>query len=111
MFSLEKRTITGSFCIKLVNKKIKNNFEHVLYPLHIKSEEKTYIGYKSELKEGVAYVSQVWCKVCASNKGKLYERHAVKGATKTAAESFANGTDFATKHLVQIFDFDRHCFL
>ena len=70
----------------------------------------TYIGYKSELKEGVAYVSQVWCKVCASNKGKLYERHAVKGATEAAAESFANGTDFTTKHLVQIFDFDRHIF-
>ena len=43
MLSLEKRTITGSFCIKLVNKKIKNNFEHVLYPLHIKSEKKKII--------------------------------------------------------------------
>ena len=40
MLSLEKRTITGSFCIKLVNKKIKNNFEHVLYQ---KSEKKKII--------------------------------------------------------------------
>ena len=31
----------------------------------------TCIGYKSELKEGVAYVSQVWCKACASNQIKL----------------------------------------
>ena len=39
----------------------------------------TCIGHKSELKEGVAYVSQVWCKVCASNQGKLIAACIVTG--------------------------------
>ena len=39
----------------------------------------TCIGYKSELKEGVADVSQVWCKFCASNQGKLIAACIVTG--------------------------------
>ena len=45
-------------------------------------------------------VYQVWCKICAANKGKIYRHQEVKGTTKTAAECFINGTNFVTKHFV-----------
>ena len=39
----------------------------------------TCTGYKSQLKEGVAYISQVWRKACASNQGKLIAACTVTG--------------------------------
>lgn len=68
------------------------------------------IGHKCELKEGVTYFSHVWCKVGRFHNGKLYQHHAVKGATKTAAERFVDGRDFVTKYSVRVFNFDSHCF-
>ena len=61
----------------------------------------TCIGYNTY--EDVSYISKVWCKICAANKGKLYQHHAVKGATEEAAERFVDGTEFVTKHLVWFF--------
>ena len=36
----------------------------------------------------------------SANKDKTYRHQEVKGATKTAAERFINGTNFVTKHSV-----------
>ena len=63
-----------------------------------------YFGCKSELKKGVAHVSQVWCKACVSNQGNLYQRYAIKGATKATTECSFDGTGFTTEQLVQIRD-------
>ena len=63
-----------------------------------------YFGCKSELKKGVAYVSQVWCKACVSNQEKLYQRYAIKGVTKKTTECSFDGTGFITEQLVQIRD-------
>ena len=46
------------------------------------------------------YVYQVWQKICAENKNKIDRHQAVKGATKTAAERFINGTNFVIQHSV-----------
>ena len=58
------------------------------------------IGYKIEQKGEIDYVSEVWCKICAANKGKLYQHHAVKGATRIAVERFVNETNFITKNFL-----------
>ena len=57
------------------------------------------LGVKTKKNEG-EYVDQVWCKICAANKDKIYRHQEVKGATKTATENFINGTNFVTKHSV-----------
>ena len=57
------------------------------------------LGFKTKKNEG-EYVDQVWCKICAANKDKIYRHQEVKGATKTATENFINGTNFVTKHSV-----------
>ena len=56
-------------------------------------------GVKTKKNDQGEYVYQVWCKICAANKDKIY-RHQVKGATKAAAERFINGTNFVTKHSI-----------
>ena len=57
------------------------------------------LGVKTKKNEG-EYVDQVWCKICAANKDKIYRHQEVKGTTKTAAERFINGTNFVTKDFV-----------
>ena len=57
------------------------------------------LGVKTKKNEG-EYVDQVWCKICAANKDKIYRHQEVKVATKTATENFINGTNFVTKHSV-----------
>ena len=47
-------------------------------------------GVKTKKNDQDEYVYQVWCKICAANKAKIYRHQAVKGATKTAAERFIN---------------------
>ena len=39
------------------------------------------------------YVYQVWCKICAANKDKIYRHQALNGVTKTTAKRFINGTN------------------
>ena len=58
------------------------------------------LGVKTKKNDQNKYVYQVWCKISAANKDKVYRHQAVKGATKTAAEHFINGTNFVTKHSV-----------
>ena len=57
-------------------------------------------GVKTKKNDQDRYVYQVWCKICAANKDKICCHQAVKGATKTDAERFINGTSFVTKHSV-----------
>ena len=49
-------------------------------------------GVKTKKNDQNECVYQVWCKICAANKAKIYRHQAVKGATKTAAERFINHT-------------------
>ena len=58
------------------------------------------LGLKQKKNDQDEHVYQVLCKICAANKDKIYCHQAVKGATKTAAECFINGTNFVTKHSV-----------
>ena len=55
-------------------------------------------GVKTKKNDEGEYVDQVWCKICAANKDKIYRHQEVKGATNTAAERFINGTNFVTKY-------------
>ena len=55
---------------------------------------------KTKKSDRGEYVYQVWCKICAANKDKIYRHQEVKGATKAAAERFFNGANFVTKHSV-----------
>ena len=57
-------------------------------------------GVQTKKNDQDEYVYQVWCKICAANKDKIYHHQAVKGATKTAAKRFINGTNFMTKQSV-----------
>ena len=57
-------------------------------------------GVKTKKNDQDQHVCQVLCKICAANKDKIYRHQAVKGATKTVAERFINGTNFVTKHSV-----------
>ena len=57
-------------------------------------------GVKTKKNDQGEYVYQVWCKICAANKDKIYHHQEVKGATKTAAERFINGTNLVNKHSV-----------
>ena len=57
-------------------------------------------GVKTKKNDQDESVYQVWCKICAANKDKIYRHQAVKGATKTGAERFINGSSFVTKHSV-----------
>ena len=41
-----------------------------------------YFVCKGELKKGVAYIYQVWCMICESNKGTLYQYHADKNSCR-----------------------------
>ena len=56
------------------------------------------LGLKLKKKDQDKCVYQVWCKICAANKDKIYYHQAVKGTTKPATECFINGTNFVTKH-------------
>ena len=58
------------------------------------------VGVKTKKNDQDKYVYQVWCKICAANKDKIYRHQEVKGTTKTAAERFINGTNFVTKDFV-----------
>ena len=58
------------------------------------------LGVKTKKNDQGEYVYEVWCKICAANKGKIYRYQEVKDATKAAAEHFINGTNFVTKHSV-----------
>ena len=55
-------------------------------------------GVKTKKDDQDECVYQVWCKICAANKDKIYYHQAVKGTTKPATECFINGTNFVTKH-------------
>ena len=55
---------------------------------------------KTKKNDRGEYLYQVWCKICAANKDKIYRHQEVKGATKAAAERFNNGTNFVTKHSI-----------
>ena len=55
-------------------------------------------GVKTKKNNQDEYVYQVCCKICDANKDKIYRHQEVKGATKTAAKRFINGTNFVTKH-------------
>ena len=57
-------------------------------------------GVKTKKNDQDKYVYQVWCKICAANKDKIYRHQEVKSTTKTAAEHFINDTNFVTKHSV-----------
>ena len=57
-------------------------------------------GVKTKENDRDEYVFQVWQKICAENKNKIDRHQAVKGATKTAAERFINGTNFVIQHSV-----------
>ena len=58
------------------------------------------LGFKTSLENGIDYVDFVWCKLCAANKGNVFKHSAIKGATKSAAETYINGTNVITKHTV-----------
>ena len=58
------------------------------------------LGLKLKKNDQDKYVYQVWYEICAANKDKIYCHQEVKGATKTTAERFINGTNFVTKHSV-----------
>ena len=61
-------------------------------------------GNKVKTINDIKFVKEVWCKICASNKGKILRHHAVKGASKVSVERFiTNGTTFVTKHSVSVF--------
>ena len=57
-------------------------------------------GVKTKKNDQDEYVYQVWCKICAANKDKIYRHQEVKSTTQTAAEHFINDTNFVTKHSV-----------
>ena len=57
-------------------------------------------GVKAKKNDQDEYDYQVWCKICAANKGKIYRHQEMKCTTKTAAERFIYGTKFVTKHSV-----------
>ena len=57
-------------------------------------------GHKEVTEDGVVYVNNIWCKVCASNKTCVLNHPSVKGATRIAAERFINGTSNVTNDAV-----------
>ena len=59
-------------------------------------------GFKILKNDQDEYVYQVWCKICAENKNKIYRHQEVKGAIKTAAEHLINGTNFVNKHFCKL---------
>ena len=65
-----------------------------------KSRGLNLFGVKTKKTDQGEYVYQVWCKICAANKDKIYRHQELKDAAKTAAERFINGTNFVTKRSV-----------
>ena len=79
------------------NNSTKGNMIHL--PM-FKSWGFNMFGVKTKKNDQDKYVYQVWYEICAANKDKIYCHQEVKGATKTTAERFINGTNFVTKHSV-----------
>ena len=76
------------------NNSTKGNMIHL--PM-FKSWGFNMFGVKTKKNDQDKYVYQVWCKICAASKDKIYRHQSLNGVTKTTAKRFINGTNFVTK--------------
>lgn len=58
------------------------------------------IGYKTVIRDGIAYVNSIWCKVCAKNENIIRADKSCKGEVGEAMLQFIRGTNNVTKHTV-----------
>lgn len=89
----------------MANAQIEVKGNKVKLPTFLKWGISNIFGHKEVCETGITYVNYIWCKVCAANKNCVLNHPSVKGATRTSAERFINGTSNVTNDAVRKYFF------